>query len=78
LPTDCGVRSLLVVERPGSEFNPSERYLIDAVTDVAHHHLGRDWGKWCERDGRDGSGLRVDVTFEDCGIALESLMATRS
>jgi hypothetical protein len=43
----------------------------NVVTDVARHHLARDWGKWCERDGRDGSGLRVDVTFEDCGIALE-------
>jgi len=45
--------------------------LIAVVTDVVSRDLQDDWGSWRERDGRDESGLRVDVTFEACNIALE-------
>jgi len=60
-----------VAERPDSELSPTERYLIAVVTDVARRDLGQEWGPWCERDARDESGLRVDVTFEGSSIALE-------
>jgi hypothetical protein len=60
-----------VGEEPDRGLSPTERYLIEVVTGVARRDLGQDWGLWCERDARDESGLRVDVTFEDRSIALE-------
>ena len=60
-----------MVARFGGDLSSIERYLLDVVSDVARRDLGQDWGPWRVRDSRDGSGLRVDVTFEDSGVALE-------
>jgi len=43
------------------------------VEQLAHKILGRSLGRRTERDGRDGSGLLVDFTYDECApsAALE-------
>lgn len=50
-----------------SSLSRIEDYTATAVEDA----FGARWGGRTVRDARDGSGLRVDLTYEDAGVALE-------
>src|SRR5205085_4548835 len=47
--------------------SPVEEYTASAVEAA----VGGDWCRRRVRDARDGSGVRVDLTYEDAGVALE-------
>lgn len=54
-----------------AELRPTEEYTVGAIEAVLGRELQQDWGRRTQRDGRDGSGLTVDLTYDAAAIALE-------
>lgn len=43
----------------------------DYAASAVEGFVGGTWGERTVRDARDGFGLRVDLTYDDAGVALE-------